>query len=351
MTSIGRNAPCPCGSGRKYKQCCLRAEERRRAVRAAREEGLAKALSWLERRYPKELQRALDEQYFAGADRGALQSRLAGARQDLGGLLEANAREWLLTEAKLATAQGDAYAPELVLGPGGPDLTGDERSWVEAVAAAPLGVYETQGVKAGEGLFLRDLPQDGGDPVWVADRVASRTMRVGEVLGARLAEADGAWSFTGALYPFPRVAVPALLAELERTGPGAGGVPEAREARWRAIAGQWLRFLGDAALVEEDASDLLRARPEEARAELRGRFLREALRGFYVNWADEPIPALGGRTPRQAIGTDEGREAVLSLLRTYVEDESRMAARDGREPLDFGFLWDELGLDHPEATK
>ena len=23
---IGRNAPCPCGSGRKYKNCCLRKE-------------------------------------------------------------------------------------------------------------------------------------------------------------------------------------------------------------------------------------------------------------------------------------------------------------------------------------
>lgn len=23
MTKIGRNDPCPCGSGRKYKQCCL----------------------------------------------------------------------------------------------------------------------------------------------------------------------------------------------------------------------------------------------------------------------------------------------------------------------------------------
>jgi len=22
MASIGRNAPCPCGSGRKYKRCC-----------------------------------------------------------------------------------------------------------------------------------------------------------------------------------------------------------------------------------------------------------------------------------------------------------------------------------------
>ncbi len=23
MSSIGRNEPCPCGSGKKYKQCCL----------------------------------------------------------------------------------------------------------------------------------------------------------------------------------------------------------------------------------------------------------------------------------------------------------------------------------------
>jgi len=23
MTKIGRNAPCPCGSGKKYKKCCL----------------------------------------------------------------------------------------------------------------------------------------------------------------------------------------------------------------------------------------------------------------------------------------------------------------------------------------
>jgi hypothetical protein len=23
MSNIGRNAPCPCGSGKKYKKCCL----------------------------------------------------------------------------------------------------------------------------------------------------------------------------------------------------------------------------------------------------------------------------------------------------------------------------------------
>ena len=27
MAKIGRNAPCPCGSGKKYKKCCLSADE------------------------------------------------------------------------------------------------------------------------------------------------------------------------------------------------------------------------------------------------------------------------------------------------------------------------------------
>lgn len=26
-TKVGRNQPCPCGSGKKYKQCCLRAKK------------------------------------------------------------------------------------------------------------------------------------------------------------------------------------------------------------------------------------------------------------------------------------------------------------------------------------
>jgi uncharacterized protein len=25
MPKVGRNQPCPCGSGKKYKQCCLAA--------------------------------------------------------------------------------------------------------------------------------------------------------------------------------------------------------------------------------------------------------------------------------------------------------------------------------------
>ena len=38
---VGRNDKCPCGSGRKYKQCCLRKDEEK--ARKAREKAAAKA--------------------------------------------------------------------------------------------------------------------------------------------------------------------------------------------------------------------------------------------------------------------------------------------------------------------
>jgi tetratricopeptide (TPR) repeat protein len=32
MTKVGRNQPCPCGSGKKYKQCCLDSDEAARVA-------------------------------------------------------------------------------------------------------------------------------------------------------------------------------------------------------------------------------------------------------------------------------------------------------------------------------
>jgi uncharacterized protein YecA (UPF0149 family) len=41
--SVGRNEPCPCGSGRKYKQCCLDKDEAKaRKARAKEAEKAAK---------------------------------------------------------------------------------------------------------------------------------------------------------------------------------------------------------------------------------------------------------------------------------------------------------------------
>jgi len=36
MVKIGRNAPCPCGSGKKYKKCCLSVQPKKRHVKKQR---------------------------------------------------------------------------------------------------------------------------------------------------------------------------------------------------------------------------------------------------------------------------------------------------------------------------
>jgi len=63
-----------------------------------------------------------------------------------------------------------------------------------------------------------------------------------------------------------------------------------------------------------------------------------------AHWADEPISALNGQTPRQAIGSATGLERVRGLLRSYEDGEARMAAQQGRAEISYRFLWDELGL-------
>lgn len=72
--------------------------------------------------------------------------------------------------------------------------------------------------------------------------------------------------------------------------------------------------------------------------------IEQALHRHYANWADEAIPALGGRTPRQAITTPAGLERVKGLLREYEEGERQQSAAQGRPAVSYQFLWDALGL-------
>lgn len=72
--------------------------------------------------------------------------------------------------------------------------------------------------------------------------------------------------------------------------------------------------------------------------------LEQALRSHYANWADEPIPALGGQTPRRAMATPAGLERVKGLIRSYEAGEKQMAQQQGRPAISYDFLWQALGL-------
>jgi len=80
--------------------------------------------------------------------------------------------------------------------------------------------------------------------------------------------------------------------------------------------------------------------PPEMLADL----IEKTILRMYANWADEPIQALNGKTPRQAIKTPAGLERVKGLLRSYQTGEKQQAEQQGRREISYEFLWRELNI-------
>ena len=60
---------------------------------------------------------------------------------------------------------------------------------------------------------------------------------------------------------------------------------------------------------------------------------------------DEPIPALGGKSPRAAAKTPKGREKVAAWLKVLENHSARRPAGDPIRGHDFGWMWQELGVE------
>jgi hypothetical protein len=102
--------------------------------------------------------------------------------------------------------------------------------------------------------------------------------------------------------------------------------------------------------VEQMRSEHRNERPQEAADEIPPEIARQIMRDHldkhYRETLDAPIPALGGKSPRQAVRSAAGRKKVIDWLKLL---ENRSAER-GDGPIaeyDFGWMWVELGLhDH-----
>ncbi|OHE16815.1 MAG: hypothetical protein A2X96_10050 [Syntrophobacterales bacterium GWC2_56_13] len=65
-------------------------------------------------------------------------------------------------------------------------------------------------------------------------------------------------------------------------------------------------------------------------------------------WPDKEIPALGGKTPREAVATKAGREKVLGLIKDMENGEARKK-KAGEPFIDLGPLRRELGIGRDEG--
>jgi hypothetical protein len=116
--------------------------------------------------------------------------------------------------------------------------------------------------------------------------------------------------------------------------------------------GEWLRHLGDSSESLEAIKQKAFSRRPSGKAAKEGTGIppeiqRETILAMkdkhYAGWVDEQLPALEGRTPREAARTEAGRRLLEDLLRLMENGEER-ERRQGRPAYDFSQVRKVLGM-------
>ena len=200
---VGRNDPCPCGSGKKYKKCCLKKKEgalpEKKSAQSAEERKAFRLYEeFVARKYKRELYEFLD--------RWIPQFEEASRELD-------SERDWLsyIEEMFLFFGRGESGVPlvEDFLKTKGRNLSRAEREILASLPLAYPGLYETLEVEEKEGkILLKDRLT--GEVFSVRDYSLSRRLAPGERLWTMLFRVGDHWrpsriSFSVPLFKEPLV--------------------------------------------------------------------------------------------------------------------------------------------------
>jgi hypothetical protein len=190
MPKVGRNDPCPCGSGKKYKHCHLPIEEAAQAeqlrLRRSVDTLMAKIVTAAQEQaeaIPAALDRFWNGKYAAEQldDLDDLEGR--GAERFL---------TWFAFDYPLA--EGRTLIERLAAGEGELEMTDEEARLLEQWVPARLRPYAVLSVAKGQGMRVRDLLDEA--EYEVEDHAASRRILSDEVLVAHLVPA-GRYHYIG----------------------------------------------------------------------------------------------------------------------------------------------------------
>jgi hypothetical protein len=447
----GRNDPCWCGSGKKYKKCHLAEDEKTDGTGTPElPEGAAKVpLSVIPRliessdRYNSKAESMEAMKLYFGDEPPHFEDGLF--------------LEWMLfayRNPRTRLTALERFAKEESRG-----LTAREREFVESLRRARFGLYEVQSVERDHGVNLKDLCT--GEEYFVHDVSSSRAMVAWDCMLTRLHDFEGDTLFVGNGSGVPRDLLPdlqkwiagksraagqseadfvaanshrmhrvvmdlhesrlknlrivtaegddmefshghyevldqALLLEalraqpdlVEQTEKDGGGEyhfgwlegpardegtrslghifvrggrvrlettsrPRLKKGRrmLEKIAKRAIKHLGDSIETPQQAMERTRTEPPAANEkppvplppEVEREVIERVKAEHYAKWPDESLPALGGKTARQAVQTPEGRKAVEDLLRMMENREAR-EGREGQPVYDFTIVRRELGL-------
>ena len=196
---MGRNEPCWCGSGRKFKQCHLHKMTAK---------PLEERAAWLYRKAGRFLS---DGPWYAEITTVA-DERAAYADDERA--IDAAVTDPLVGDAVLF--EGGAF--EDFLEQRGFLLPDDERLLAEQWLLVERSVFDVTAVRRGEGFTARDLRT--GDTYEVRDRAASRSLKPGDLICARIVPTGDIMQVFGGIEPVALRDRDALMVMLDE-GPDA----------------------------------------------------------------------------------------------------------------------------------
>jgi len=247
MNKIGRNDPCPCGSGKKYKQCCLR-QEQEQATLAAKDpvHGASKAIEWLGSKHPGALREALYDGFFGTVNDEDL-SRIEALDEETHLAVMTNAMEWVLAEGTCFYRDDEIPVTDLIVARGGLILPVEQRGWLKALRSHPLRVYEVLAVSPGYSVTLQDVLDPDRDEITVIENTASLSLLGGDAFAARIVPLEGNWVLSGATYPLNSRHVMDLISDFQREMEGhpPEDAEEEQEILSMVIRDTWLKALLD----------------------------------------------------------------------------------------------------------
>jgi len=231
MATVGRNARCPCGSGRKYKRCC-HAEAERLAQQARDDSRVGGAIAdWSAREHPGELERAFEEFHPEG---GRIEER------DFELFLT-----WFNSDRDL-TGGGTPVARYLAR----LDLDPVARGVAERIAAARLGLHRVRAVVPGRSVELESVV--AGVSIVAERATVSHEVVRWDVVLCRAMPGEPVATLWGPVLIYAPDEEPELRAELERLAE-AHGLPRNAAGladAFRVASRELLRFVQPGRLAE-----------------------------------------------------------------------------------------------------
>lgn len=332
----GRNDPCPCGSGKKYKKCCLAKAEAEdfpyRRISQVYDNLVERILAFVNKEIDLDL---MDE----ALDAFMLRKGQSGPLVPFDGFSQLFV-PWALFSWRIPGKTAAKLQPQadqqklsktiaaLYFSVKGKKLDSFDQKVLHSCVDAPFSFCEITETTPGKGFICKDLFT--GQVREVFERSASEALAKGDIFFCSIAPVDEFEILLGTSpVKFGAAAKVRVLALIESFGAEAGGMKaDTLLEHDAAIRALFLELHTEATGAGTPCSSAAQGKNglqfnEKAMQdpEVRNKIIA-VYREQWRQWVDTPLSALKGKTPRQAVQSASGRETVEALLKQAASTQS-----------------------------